>query len=228
MVQILTDFNWISVVFRLFLAAVLGGLIGLEREKITRSAGFRTCTLVCLGATLAMLVGDYIRSNLGSTYEVARIGAQVISGIGFLGAGAILSSGTRKVIGLTTAAALWICACIGLAIGVGFYLGAVVACLFALIILRVMKAVDRRAWRNERLIDLYLELSQANAVSQVEDFFEDRQIQITFLKSCAPKVKGNQLGLNITIMVKQNKLSQDWLNEMGQLESVSMVHRQYL
>ena len=128
----LREMNFVSVMFRLILAMVCGGMIGLERGRKRRPAGFRTYMLVCLGAALTMLLSQYefamvmgpwkgIAQELGMKTDVSRFGAQVINGIGFLGAGTILVTGRQEVKGLTTAAGLWASACMGLAIGAGFY-----------------------------------------------------------------------------------------------------------
>ena len=122
-----------EMILRLVLAMIFGGLIGLEREIGNRPAGFRTHTLVCMGSVLVMMTSEFMLDIYSSvSIDPARLGAQVISGIGFLGAGTILKDGSR-VRGLTTAASLWVVACIGLAIGVGFYWGALIATLLSYI-----------------------------------------------------------------------------------------------
>ena len=129
--QELTRPGPLSAAVRLTVAMICGGIIGLERGRRRRPAGFRTHMLVCMGAALTMLIGQYVATRLaadpslaGRTTDVARLGAQVINGIGFLGAGTIIVTGRQEVKGLTTAAGLWASACMGLAIGAGFYLGA--------------------------------------------------------------------------------------------------------
>jgi len=125
-----------EMIFKLALACILGGLIGLERESLNRPAGLRTYTLVCVGSTLAMIVSIDIYLLYHHTVQAdpGRIAAQVISGIGFLGAGTIMREGAT-VRGLTTAAGLWVVACIGLAVGAGLYLPAVVTTLLILFVL---------------------------------------------------------------------------------------------
>ncbi len=118
---------------KLVLAVIFGGIIGLERGRKRRPAGFRTHILVCMGATMAMCISRYCIDILGVAVDVSRLGAQVINGIGFLGAGTIIVTKRQEVKGLTTAAGLWACACMGLAIGAGFFECAIVA--FAAIIL---------------------------------------------------------------------------------------------
>lgn len=117
---------WPLVLLRLTVAAVLGGIIGLERESINRPAGFRTHVLVCTGSALIMLISIYGFAPAGGMPlpDPARLAAQVVSGIGFLGAGTILKEGST-IRGLTTAASLWVVSGIGLAVGSGFLVGAV-------------------------------------------------------------------------------------------------------
>lgn len=110
-----------SILLRLLLAVVFGGIIGTERGKHGRAAGMRTHILVCIGATMTTLIGEYVTFVLGMSSDPVRIGAQVISGIGFLGAGMIMTRGGLRVKGLTTAAGLWATATIGLALGIGLY-----------------------------------------------------------------------------------------------------------
>jgi putative Mg2+ transporter-C (MgtC) family protein len=125
-----------EILLRLALACLLGGLIGFERECNKQPAGLRTHILVCVGATLVMLCNIFIFEKYKGVANIdpARLGAQVISGIGFLGAGTIIKEGI-SIRGLTTAASLWVVACLGIAIGLGFYTGAIISTSFILIIL---------------------------------------------------------------------------------------------
>jgi len=125
----LADLNIFTVLFRLFLAVLCGGILGFERATKHHAAGFRTYILVCLGSTIAMLTNEFLTLST-NTGDPARLGAQVISGIGFLGAGTILITSRNQIKGLTTAAGLWGCACLGLSIGVGFYTVAIFGALF--------------------------------------------------------------------------------------------------
>lgn len=132
-----------EVIIRLGLACVLGGLVGVERERNRHPAGLRTHILVCIGSALVMLCNLYIfEAFKGKTnIDPARLGAQVISGIGFLGAGTILKEGIT-VRGLTTAASLWAVACIGISIGIGFYKGAALATFLVLVILIILSKFE--------------------------------------------------------------------------------------
>lgn len=140
-----------ELLIRLALACLLGGLIGIEREKNRHPAGFRTHILVCVGSTLIMLCNIYIFEEYKSYSNIdpARFGAQVISGIGFLGAGTILKEGVT-VKGLTTAASLWSVAGIGLAIGLGFYTGALFATMLVLVTLVVFSRFEERIYGSRK------------------------------------------------------------------------------
>ena len=136
------DVNLGSVALRLILAVLFGGVVGLERGTNKHQAGLRTHILVCLGATLAMMTNAYIFENLAPNADPARLGAQVISGIGFLGAGLILVTSRNMVKGLTTAAGLWASACIGIALGIGFYAGALNAGQLFLVVLALRPKLE--------------------------------------------------------------------------------------
>ncbi|MDR1892594.1 MAG: MgtC/SapB family protein [Oscillospiraceae bacterium] len=148
----LEDLNVVSVTVRLVLSVLFAGFIGVERQGQHHPAGMRTHILVCVGSTMTMMLGQYMFLTYGA--DPSRIGAQVVSGIGFLGVGTIMLNGGH-VRGITTAAGLWASACMGLAIGAGFYVGALVgffAIAFTLIVIRRMtKTYSKRHPRNKRL-----------------------------------------------------------------------------
>lgn len=133
-----------SIIWRLVFATILGGLVGIERESVRRAAGFRTHILVCCGSALVMLLSLYMFETyrMYTNLDPARLGAQVISGIGFLGAGTIIKDG-NSIKGLTTAASLWAVACIGLALGAGFISGASITTVIVLISLKIFSKVER-------------------------------------------------------------------------------------
>lgn len=157
-----------AVLLRLSLAMLFGGIIGLEGARKGRPAGFRTYMLVCVGATLAMLLGQYESAALAEytlsptqnseiNTDVARFGAQVINGVGFLGAGTIIVTGKHQVKGLTTAAGLWVSACTGLAIGAGFYECCVIAFVIVFFVVRILPGLEELLVRNTRNIIIYVE-----------------------------------------------------------------------
>lgn len=169
-----------ETVFRLILAMIVGGLIGFEREIGNRPAGFRTHTLVCVGSTLVMLTSQFIFEEYSGIVNLdpARLGAQVISGIGFLGAGTILKLGPR-VRGLTTAASLWVVACLGLAIGAGYYWGAITATILVYITLILLKKVEGIFVRDISALEIDLQLrNKPGQIAKVTDVMGRLNIQI--------------------------------------------------
>ena len=156
MIQYLRELHFASVVVRLALAMLLGGCIGLERGRKRRPAGFRTYMLVCLGA----------------------VGAQVINGIGFLGAGTILVTGRQQVKGLTTAAGLWASACTGLAVGAGFYECVLIAFAMIFLSIRLFPIVDAYIQENARDINLYMEFYSLGDISTIINQLKSQNVQI--------------------------------------------------
>ena len=167
--ETLKGINTWSAVFRIFLAVLLGGIIGLERGHHGRAAGLRTHILVCLGAAMATMIGIYSVSELGLAGDPLRVGAQVVSGIGFLGAGTIMVRNKDQITGLTTAAGLWATACIGLAVGLGFYLASILAFLAVIVSVSILVHLERSVKRRSAY-GFYVELSD---VSQVNPLYED-------------------------------------------------------
>lgn len=146
-----------AIVFRILAAFLLGGIIGMERERKNRPAGLRTYMLVCLGSCLIMLTNLYIVQCYGAGDPV-RMGAQVVNGIGFLGAGTIVVTRRNQIRGLTTAAGLWAAAAVGLAIGAGFHEAAFVGGIAVYVVLTVMHRWDDRMRRNSKMMEVYVEL----------------------------------------------------------------------
>lgn len=166
-----------TVFARLALAMFFGGVIGLEGARKGRPAGFRTYMLVCLGAALTMLLGQY-QLTLGAKGDVARFGAQVINGIGFLGAGTIIVTGRQEVKGLTTAAGLWASACVGIAIGAGFYECVILAFALVFLIVRVLPWLEEIIVNNLRDMNLYIEYDKVEHTGKVLNRIRELDVQI--------------------------------------------------
>lgn len=167
-----------ALVIKLLLAVILGGLIGLERGRKRRPAGFRTHILVCMGATLAMCISRYCIETLGITVDVSRLGAQVINGIGFLGAGTIIVTRRQEVKGLTTAAGLWACACMGLAVGAGFFECAIIA--FAAIILSttLLDKIEKMITSRSRNMNINVMVTETAIIASVHEVLRSMNIRI--------------------------------------------------
>ena len=168
--------SFVAVVIRLVLALLLGGLLGLERVRKRRPAGIRTYMLVCIGAALTMMLGQYQAqmlltdwSNVSSpiTPDISRFSAQVINGIGFLGAGTVLVTGKQEVKGLTTAAGLWASACKGIAIGAGFYECVILEFVLIFLCNRVFPYIESAIVENARNINIYVEFDSLDNISQI-------------------------------------------------------------
>lgn len=142
-----TDVTPLTATFKLLCSFVLGAVIGTERQMRRHEAGIRTFTLICLGATAAMLISIWIPQTYPNFLngDPGRIAAQVLSGIGFLGAGAIIQS-KGSIRGLTTAACIWMVAVIGLAVGSGMYLTAIIATLLTLVVLITLEKLEKKMW----------------------------------------------------------------------------------
>ena len=186
MSYVLSGINAVSITVRLAFATLLGGIIGLERGLKGRPAGMRTYMLVCVGATLVMITNAYL-ATIFPYSDPARMGAQVISGIGFLGAGTIIITRDKQVRGLTTAAGLWASACMGLAIGVGFYTGAVIGTLFIFFVTTVMHRLDSQLTDSSRSLEAYVELADAGFIHKLEQSLGESGIKATHIEVVRPK-----------------------------------------
>ena len=159
MMEYLRGLNMVSMLVRVVLAILIGGIIGMERGRKNSQAGLRTYILVCLGATLVMMTNQFVYV-VYNVSDPVRLGAQVISGIGFLGAGTIMMKGRSQIKGLTTAAGLWTAACLGLAIGVGFYEGAIIGSAAIMFTIAGLSGLDSWIHKHSRYIEVYIEYSE--------------------------------------------------------------------
>ena len=168
----LRELTYMSVALRIFLAIIIGGLIGLDRGMKNRPAGLRTYMLVCLGSCLVMMTNQFIY-QVFTVGDPARMSAQVVSGIGFLGAGTILFS-DRKITGLTTAASLWNTACLGIAIGFGYYVIAIAGSLFVFFVLILMQRIIHV--RVTKKLEVRF-VHRIETIEYINHYFEARGIQ---------------------------------------------------
>ncbi len=153
----LREITLVSVFVKMFCAVICGGAIGIERESKRRTAGFRTHILICLGSAMTTMISHYLFRYLQLDADVSRLGASVVAGIGFIGAGTIIVTKRRQVKGLTTAAGLWTCATIGLAIGAGYFEAAVLATIIILFAEIFFSCFEYWVLDNARNINIYVE-----------------------------------------------------------------------
>jgi len=174
----LRDVNMVSVTVRMILAVLCGGIIGIEREYKRRPAGFRTHILICLGAAMTTLTSQFLYLELHYYTDMARLGAQVVAGVGFIGAGTIIVTQHQRVKGLTTAAGLWASAIIGLAIGGGFYEGALFATFLIILAELLFSKLEYRMLENAPEINLYMEYTDRTCLEQVLKLYREKNVKV--------------------------------------------------
>ncbi len=218
-IAILNGFNIWSVLARVVLAAALGGLIGSERGRHGRAAGMRTHILVCLGAALTSLTGLYAVQVLGYTGDVFRISAQVVSGIGFLGAGTILVRNHAIVTGLTTAAGMWATASIGIAVGYGFYVGAIAASALCLLLVPLLGRVE---YKRKLLSSLYVEVSEIGNTGILVEEIRALLGETLTVQIVAPKSSCNgHVGLQL--LVRSSVLNPALIRSLSEMDGVCFI-----
>lgn len=175
-INYLRELNIAAIVTRLVLTVLLSGAVGIDRERHGKAAGLRTHIFVCLGAAMAAMTGLYLSAKY--TVDISRISAQVVSGIGFLGAGTILVRNKSTVAGLTTAASVWATGPLGLAIGYGFYEAAVLCTLFMLLIAGPLGNIDRMISHRIRDISIYAEFADASKLNGTLELIGEKGLSV--------------------------------------------------
>lgn len=213
----------VALVVRLTIACILGGAIGLQREGANRPAGFRTHVLVALGAALIMLVSIYGFDALGRVQDPARLAAQVVSGIGFLGAGTIMREGAN-IRGLTTAASLWVVAGIGLACGAGFYLGAVTTTVLVYITLALFARLEQGLIHPANYVRLQLLMrDQPGQLGRVGATLGTKRISIRNISMDHSEVEEGQVQVQIDLKLPSTIGVTDVVSELASLPGVVKV-----
>ena len=224
LVLYLREINTVSIVLRLTLATICAGIIGLERGRKKRPAGFRTHILVCIGAAMVMITSQYMTDILKISTDASRMGAQVISGIGFLGAGTIMVVGKNEVKGLTTAAALWACACMGLAIGIGFYEGAIISCIFLLGVVTVLHKFDLYSRTHSRILEVYAEIKHITGVTNFMNSIKADGTKISNIELKKSKEFDNHvIGLTMTLTLADKIDHAEYILKLHSIENVLSV-----
>lgn len=219
----LTTVNDTTIILRLVMAILCGGIIGFERGRTGRPAGLRTHILVCLGSTMAILTNQYVYETFGVS-DPTRLGAQVISGIGFLGAGTIIVTGRHQVKGLTTAAGLWATACMGLAIGIGFYKAAIVGCVLISFSTVVLHRLDNLILSKSKVLDVYIEFGKSASITNVLENMKQNEFSIDSLEIVKPSYDSNASSAAImTLRLKQKKIRLEVIEKLNVIEGVEFV-----
>ena len=178
----LREITYTAIMLRILCALLVGGILGIERGRKNRPAGLRTYMLVCVGSCLIMLTNQYVYQSIG-TGDPVRLGAQVVSGIGFLGAGTIIVTKRNQLKGLTTAAGLWAAAAVGLALGIGFYEGALTAGLAIYLILTALQRWDDKMHQNAKVIELYIEQAEEHNLGSLIRQLRGMDVEIEGLQT---------------------------------------------
>lgn len=220
MVGYLEDLNWISICVRILFSMICGGVIGVERGRAHQAAGMRTYMLVCMGAAMVMMTGQYMFIHFQSG-DPARLGAQVVSGIGFLGAGSIITSAKTKIRGLTTAAGLWTAACIGLSIGIGFYEAGIIATVAVSLIMTLFKKLEDRLVFDEEWLSIYVEFDEMFKMSEFELEMNEIGLEMGEIE-IGKKQKGFKKAV-INIKNTENESREIILQNIEKIEGIKFV-----
>lgn len=211
----------LAVLIKIALSLLLGGVLGYERGMKNRPAGFRTYMLVCLGSAIVMMTNQFIfRTYDGG--DIVRMGAQVISGIGFLGAGTIMVTGRQQIKGITTAAGMWTAACCGLAIGIGFYEGAIVGGATIFAIMSGFNKLEINFRKKSPIIDIYLEYTSTKNLSNFLAEVRSHDLEVISIQMNGNRV--SQEGDMCIIMNIESHVKREHEEVIGIINAIEGVH----
>ena len=189
----LSQVNIASIAFRLFLSIILCGAIGMERGLRNRPACFMTYLLVGCGSALIMITNQYI-ATIYTNVDPTRMASQVVSGIGFLGAGTIITTSKNEIRGLTTAAGIWAAAAVGLAVGIGFYGGAIIGSIFIIFSLMYLKKIDLYIKTHAKTMEIYLEYNEEFSMQNLSLYTEQSHFEIFDMEAGKIKTLNGEFG----------------------------------
>lgn len=231
----LREFTFISVLFRLVLAVILGSFIGFEREKRHLPAGLRTYILVCIGATLTMILAQYeyffIKESISSglidssvKIDISRFGAQIINGIGFLAAGTIIISAKQEVKGITTAAGLWASACMGLSLGAGFYECVIFGFFTVLISNKFLAVISKYFVQNSCNMNIYLEFNAVEEIRVILNYIKSKGIKVYDMDLEKGNIKSGQRPNAVILMKLKNKTNHNLIiADISSLDCINLI-----
>ena len=220
-----SDWNMVSIIVRLLISSVVGFLIGYDRERKNKPAGIRTHILVCLGTTLATMAAVFAFYKFPeSNIDVTRLAGQVVTGIGFLGAGIIFISNKNRVEGLTTAAGMWACTCCGIAIGFGFLEGTIITVILIVITMLILPVLERKVRRREKLFDLYLEFKQGTSPAGFLHLVHSEDVSYSNYRVVQPDNGKEGPIVILSISMKPTADKEAFIAKIKELDSVQYVH----
>ncbi|MBO5031145.1 MAG: MgtC/SapB family protein [Lachnospiraceae bacterium] len=220
--KVFSEWTWQNILIRILTALVLGMVIGIDRGVKRRGGGARTTITVCLGAAMVMLIEQYLEELYPERFDISRIAAQVISGVGFLGAGSIIVSG-HQIKGLTSAASIWTCACIGLAVGIGFIDGAVLLTALWLTGVHLVPYFEEKAYKHTRYMTLYVEVEDGKAITLVSKQLKEDNCFIDTFSVDKPKAKGQHFQIVTTFQIPKQADKEEYLRLLQALKGVISV-----
>ena len=220
----LRDMNFMAIALRMILAVICGGSIGIERGYKRRPAGFRTHVLICLGAAMTTLTSQYLYLEMHYYTDMARLGAQVIAGVGFIGAGTIIVTRHQRVKGLTTAAGLWGSAIIGLALGSGFYEGGILITLLILLAELLFSKWEYRILSSAPEINLYVEYNGKNCLENILKFYREQDLKLINMEITRHAAEEHMVSCAIFTIRLNKEFDADWLiNQLYEMKGLIVV-----
>ena len=217
------EVTYLAIAVRILIAVFAGGLLGLERGMKNRPAGMRTYMLVCVGSCLIMVTNQYVFQVFG-TGDPVRLGAQVISGIGFLGAGTIVVTRRNQIKGLTTAAGLWAAAGIGLALGIGFYEAAIIGSVAIFTVITLLQRMDNNLHRKSKQLEAYIELSEQISLGDFLRTVRDSGVEIyNVQREQGGDSEGHNRAYVATLKAKKRSNHQDILEQVLEIPGVAYL-----
>ena len=219
------DMDMLAVTSRLVLSMICGGLIGIEREIKRRPAGFRTHILICMGSAITILTNLYLYQVMHLYTDISRMGAQVIAGIGFVGAGTIIVTGRQRVKGLTTAAGLWTSSIVGLACGAGYAECAIFTTLMVLFAELILSKLEYRFARTMSDVNIYVECGQASTIQQLVRILRTKKIPMNDMEvnRIAEGEDKFHYGAILTIRTSQQEIDTEIIRRFSALDDVVVV-----
>ena len=221
----LRELTYLAVILRILCAVILGGLLGLERGMKNRPAGLRTYMLVCVGACLIMMTNQYIYQTAAAG-DPTRMAAQVVSGIGFLGAGTIIVTRRNQIRGLTTAAGLWSAAGVGIALGIGFYEAALAGGIAIFVVMTLLQQMDNRMHRKTRILEVYLETAKDQSLGDLLHALREKGYEVRDIQRETGLEAGSDTGSRAyitTVKTKKRKTHIEIVEDIRQIPGVVYV-----
>lgn len=219
--HLIQNHYYLSIFLRLMMAMSMGAVIGYERAYKKSTAGLRTFSIVCSAAAFTMIINEYLIGLYGAG-DAARLAAQVISGIGFLGMGSIILTSRNQVRGLTTAATLWATAILGIAIGAGMLLPSLIAFVIMMFTITILSHISKHLERYNRVITIYLEIDRTTGLQQIIEALTERGYEVLQLQKHKSSPEGD-LTLQLDLNLNGKYLHSDIIYQLGQMESIHYI-----